>query len=73
MKPAFDQLGAEYAGHEKVVIADVDCTADGKDLCRAQGVRGYPTVKYFINGAEEKYKSGRDFDSLKKFVVENLE
>eukprot|EP00591_Stephanopyxis_turris_P008194 CAMPEP_0195529584 /NCGR_PEP_ID=MMETSP0794_2-20130614/32185_1 /TAXON_ID=515487 /ORGANISM="Stephanopyxis turris, Strain CCMP 815" /LENGTH=123 /DNA_ID=CAMNT_0040660907 /DNA_START=76 /DNA_END=447 /DNA_ORIENTATION=- len=73
MKPAFDQLHGEYDGHAKVVIADVDCTQDGKALCQSKGVRGYPTVKYYVNGEENDYRSGRDFESLKKFVVENLE
>ena len=37
---------------------DSDCTQDGKSLCQAQGVRGYPTIKYFINGQENAYKGG---------------
>ncbi len=58
MKPAFDQLGTAYEGHAKVVIGDSDCTQDGKSLCAAQGVRGYPTIKYFISGQENAYKGG---------------
>jgi hypothetical protein len=45
MKPAFDQLAAEYEGHASVLIGDSDCTADGQSLCSAQGVSGYPTIK----------------------------
>lgn len=33
MKPAWDQLGDEFAGSSSVVIGDVDCTADGEELC----------------------------------------
>lgn len=28
------------------MIADVDCTAEGKSLCDEQGVQGFPTIKY---------------------------
>jgi len=73
MKPAFDQLGGDYVDHEKVVIADVDCTADGKSLCQSKGIRGYPTLRYYVNGEQNDYRSGRDYDSLKSFVVDNLE
>lgn len=75
MKPDWDKLGDEYAGSSSVVIGDVDCTADGKDLCEKFEVRGYPTVKYFVDGDSEgkDYQGGRDFDSLKKHVEDNLE
>merc|ERR1711903_301163 len=54
------------------LVADVDCTADGKALCEEGGVRGYPTIKYGDPNNLEDYKGGRDFDSLKKFAEENL-
>jgi len=75
MKPAWDSLGDEYAGSSSVVIADVDCTAEGgKELCAEYDVKGYPTIKYFVDGDTkgEDYKGGRDIDSLKKFVEEDL-
>merc|ERR1712014_343214 len=49
-----------------------DCTADGKDLCTQQGVRGYPTIKYGDPNNMEDYKGGRTYDDLKKFADENL-
>ncbi|KAL7532083.1 hypothetical protein ACHAWF_004006 [Thalassiosira exigua] len=76
MKPAWDQLGDEYAASSSVLIADVDCTADGKDLCEKFEVRGYPTIKYFVDGDATKgedYGGGRDFDSMKQHVDEHLE
>jgi len=72
MKPAWDQLGAEYADRSDVVIGDADCTASGQSLCQDQGVSGYPTIKYFDAEGEHPYQGGRDFDQLKKFVEENL-
>ena len=75
MKPAWDQLGDEYAASSSVVVADVDCTVE-QDLCSEYDVRGYPTIKYFTAETDAKgddYSGGRDFDALKDFVAENLE
>ena len=71
MKPAWDQLGDEYASSSSVVIADVDCTVE-QDLCSKYDVKGYPTIKYWKDGAESKYQGGRDFNALKKFVENTL-
>ena len=74
MKPDWDRLGEEFADSASVVIGDADCTAGAKDLCSDQGVSGYPTIKTFIQGEEpQSYNGGRDFDSLKKHVVDNLD
>jgi len=75
MKPAWDQLGDAFADHASVIVADVDCTSDGgKPVCDARGVQGFPTIKYYTSEKPdgEKYSGGRDFDSLEKFVKENL-
>jgi len=62
----------EYAGHDSAAVVDVDCTAEGKPLCDANGVRGFPTLKWGSPDALEDYEGGRDFDSLLKFAQENL-
>jgi len=54
------------------LVADVDCTAAGEPLCNANGVKGFPTLKWGDPSALEDYSGGRDFDSLKKFAAENL-
>jgi|EP01043_Picozoa_sp_COSAG02_P032978 thioredoxin-like negative regulator of GroEL len=72
MKPAWDQLGDEFAGSKTVLIGDVDCTVE-KDLCSKFGVRGYPTIKSFTGNPEgDAYEGGRDFAALKKFADESL-
>jgi len=74
MKPAWDQLGDEFAGSKTVVIGDVDCTVH-QDLCGKYGVRGYPTIKYFTSSTAadgDAYEGGRDYASLKKFADESL-
>merc|ERR1719181_2683072 len=72
MKPAWDQLMGDFEGHKSALVADVDCTAGGQDLCEKVGVRGYPTVKWGDPNNLEDYEGGRDYDSLKKFADENL-
>jgi len=67
MKPAWDKLMEENDS-----VFDADCTADGKELCTAQGVSGYPTIKWGDPSALEDYQGGRTFDDLKKFADENL-
>jgi len=59
---------ADYAGDAKTLIADVDCTAEGKPLCDANGVKGFPTIKHGDPSALEDYQGGRDLASLTKFA-----
>jgi len=66
MKPDWDKLMAEYKDSATILIADVDCTADGKELCNEIGVRGYPTIKSGDPSDLQEYKGGRDLASLKK-------
>jgi len=72
MKPAWDKLMEEYKGHDTAGVFDVDCTAEGKPLCDANGVRGFPTIKYGDPTDLQDYQGGRDFDALLKFAQENL-
>lgn len=72
MKPDWDKLMDAFADSETALIADVDCTAEGKPLCEANGVRGYPTIKWGDPSNLEDYKGGRDYASLEKFAKENL-
>jgi len=71
MKPDWDKLMKEDFG-ENALVADVDCTAAGKPLCEANGVKGFPTLKYGDPSALEDYSGGRGFADLKKFASENL-
>ena len=70
MKPTWDKLADEFNSGSKVLIADVDCTAGGKDLCEKYGIQGFPTVKYFNppDDEGEDYERGRGFDELKAFA-----
>jgi len=72
MKPAFDQLAAEYESSSSVAIVDVDCTVH-QDVCSKHGVSGYPTIKYWQDGEVKDYNQGRTYDDMKKFVSDTLE
>jgi len=62
----------EFKGSPTSLVADVDCTADGKDLCEKHGVQGYPTIKYGDPDELKDFNGGRTFADLKKFAEENL-
>jgi hypothetical protein len=72
MKPDWDKLMDAFADSKTALIGDVDCTAEGKPLCDANGVKGYPTLKYGDPSALEDYKGARDYASLEKFAQESL-
>jgi len=72
MKPDWDKLMEEYKDSNTVLIADVDCTAGGKELCNEIGVRGYPTIKFGDPNNLEDYKGGRTLVDMKKHADENL-
>lgn len=82
MKPDWDKLMAEYKNSQDVGVYDVDCTGTGQDLCVAEGIQGYPTLKYGDASLDDSqggkvskllpYKGGRDLASLRKFTEQNL-
>jgi hypothetical protein len=73
MKADWDKLGAKYANSESVMIVDADCTGPAQSTCGSQGVKGYPTIKYYIDGKAKDYQGGRDFGSLDGFVKKTLD
>ena len=73
MAPAWSKLGAHYGESDKILIAEVDCTAS-PDLCTQLGVESYPTLKFVQGGYEdlEEYEGELDADTLISFAKENL-
>ena len=65
-------IHTDFAGSSTQLVADVDCTAEGKPLCDSAGVRGYPTIKWGDPADLQDYQGGRTYDDLKKFADENL-
>mmetsp|Transcript_24487 Transcript_24487/g.50935 ORF Transcript_24487/g.50935 Transcript_24487/m.50935 type:complete len:170 (-) Transcript_24487:371-880(-) len=72
MKPDWDKLMDAFNDSPTQLVADVDCTTEGKALCDANGVRGYPTIKWGDPADLQDYQGGRDYSSMEKFAKENL-
>mmetsp|Transcript_123809 Transcript_123809/g.350570 ORF Transcript_123809/g.350570 Transcript_123809/m.350570 type:complete len:169 (+) Transcript_123809:47-553(+) len=72
MKPAWDQLMAEYEGSPSAVVADVDCTGEGKRICESNGVEGFPTIKQGDPNSLEDYEGGRGLEDLQQFAKDSL-
>jgi len=68
MKPDWDKLMDEFKGSPSALVADVDCTTEGKELCETHGVRGYPTIKHGDPDELQDYNGGRSYDDFKKFA-----
>merc|ERR1739846_130396 len=72
MAPDWEKLAGEWEGNEIGLVAEVDCTAEGKPLCDANGVKGFPTLKYGDPTALDDYQGGRTFSDLSSFAKDNL-
>jgi Thioredoxin. len=72
MAPDWEKLAEEWEDNDVGLVAEVDCTADGKALCDSNGVRGFPTLKYGDPSSLDDYQGGRSFDALSAFAKENL-
>jgi hypothetical protein len=62
----------DFKGSPTSLVADVDCTTEGKELCEKFEVKGYPSIKYGDPAELKDYQGGRSYDDLKKFADENL-
>jgi protein disulfide-isomerase-like protein len=72
LKPDWDKLISEFASSTTALVADVDCTTEGQELCETYGIQGYPTLKWGDPSDLQDYQGARDFESLKSFAEENL-
>jgi len=52
---------------DNIPIAKVDCTVE-TELCSAQGVNGYPTLKVFRNGVPADYSGTRKTDGIVSYM-----
>jgi len=70
LAPIWDELGEDFDGNSKVVIAKIDATANS--LPNDVGVRGYPTLIAFVHGTQIPYDGDRTLGALKNFVESHL-
>jgi len=69
MKPDWDRLIKHFEGSADLLVADVDCTAEGKSKCADFKVRSFPTILYGAPGSTlQKYTGPRGFDEMQKFA-----
>jgi len=72
MKADWEKLMEEFKGSAESLVADVDCTADGKSLCDEVGVQGFPTIKHGDPNDLQDYQGGRSFADLSAWAKANL-
>uniref|UniRef100_A0A7S3QJF4 Thioredoxin domain-containing protein n=1 Tax=Chaetoceros debilis TaxID=122233 RepID=A0A7S3QJF4_9STRA len=72
MADDWEKLGEVMESNPDLVIGEVDCTAEGADLCSRHGVEGFPTLKYGDAEALSDYDGGRDYESLEKFAQSGI-
>jgi thiol-disulfide isomerase/thioredoxin len=72
MAPDWEKLSKDWEGDKVGLVAEVDCTAEGKPLCDANGVRGFPTLKHGDPASLDDYSGGRSYGELSKFAKANL-
>jgi len=68
--PEFEKAATVLKDNDPpVVLAEVDCTAEGKDTCGQAGVSGYPTLKAYKRGEKAfDYEGPRDADGIVKYM-----
>ncbi len=76
LEPIWEQFAEDVEGAElPVSVAKVNCVTDG-DLCKAQRVMAFPTLRFFKHGTPVNaadYRSDRTTTALMEFVKRKLE
>lgn len=70
LAPEWEKAATELKG--KVPVAKVDCTAN-QDLCNAQEVQGYPTLKLFRDGEAAPMEVARKAEAIVFFLTKEME
>jgi protein disulfide-isomerase A6 len=71
LAPTWEKVAADFASEPSVLIAKIDAEAENsKATAQAQGVTGYPTIKFFPKGSTEPetYSGGRSEEALVDFI-----
>eukprot|EP00929_Paragymnodinium_shiwhaense_P029629 TRINITY_DN16933_c0_g1_i2.p1 TRINITY_DN16933_c0_g1~~TRINITY_DN16933_c0_g1_i2.p1 ORF type:complete len:392 (+),score=92.19 TRINITY_DN16933_c0_g1_i2:82-1257(+) len=68
IKPDWDRLMADFDGAPGALVAEVDCTSAGTDLCEQNGVKGFPTLKWGKANQLDVYTGARTYAEMKDFA-----
>jgi len=74
LAPTWETLAQDFAAEPSVLIAKIDAEAENsKSTAEAQGVKSYPTIKYFPKGSTtpQPYEGGRSEKELIEFLNEH--
>ncbi|RAK83386.1 protein disulfide isomerase [Aspergillus costaricaensis CBS 115574] len=68
LAPKYEEAATELKA-KNIPLVKVDCTAE-EDLCRSQGVEGYPTLKIFRGVDSSKpYQGARQTESIVSYMI----
>ena len=72
------ELDGQVFNGISVKIRDIECTADeNRDTCNNAGAEAFPTMMLQkgldSNATKIEHTGGRDFNSMKQFVMDNLQ
>ncbi|KAJ6232273.1 endoplasmic reticulum resident protein [Anaeramoeba flamelloides] len=69
----YGEAADAFVNEQNVVLAEVECDSDGKDLCEKYAIRGYPTLYFFGRNKKddkEDYAGGRELEDIVKYMNE---
>ncbi|KAL9123358.1 MAG: hypothetical protein Q9187_000085 [Circinaria calcarea] len=74
LAPVWETIAQDFAAEPTVLIAKVDAeAANSKSTAEAQGIKSYPTIKYFPKGSTtpQAYEGGRSEKDFVDFLNEH--
>ena len=74
LAPIWETLAHDFSAEPTVLIAKIDAEAENsKSTAESQGVKSYPTIKYFPKGSStpQAYEGGRTEKDFIDFLNEN--
>jgi hypothetical protein len=76
LRSKWHRVGMAYNDTEVVLVGDVNCKAEeSKQLCYNEGIRYYPTIKYFADFTGmvgEEYREKRELKDMVDFIRDYL-
>jgi protein disulfide-isomerase A6 len=73
LAPVWEALASDFSAEPSVLVAKVDAEAENsKATAESQGVKSYPTIKFFPKGSKEPvaYEGGRTAQALVDYINE---